>query len=63
MPAYSYILSMYIIVCYVVSYKHAVALYTHPVIFDQYFLIEHTENTYGISVIEVHVPGTMSIII
>ena len=51
---------MHIIVCYVVSYKHAVALYTHPVIFDRYFLIEHTENTYGISAIEVHVPETLS---
>ena len=29
MPTYSYILSMRIIVCYIVSYKHAVALYTH----------------------------------
>ena len=44
MPTYSYILSLRIIVCYVVSYKHAVTLYTHPVIFDQHFLIEHTEK-------------------
>ena len=43
---------MRIIVDYVVSYKHAVALYTHPVIFDRYFLIEHTGNTYGISAIK-----------
>ena len=42
---------MRIIVCYVVSYKHAVALYTPPVVFDRYFLIEHTENTYEISTI------------
>ena len=40
MPTYSYILSMRIIVCYVVSYEHAVALYTHPVIFEEYFLIK-----------------------
>ena len=52
MPTKYYILSIRIIVCYVVfSYKHAVAFYTHPVIFNWYFLIEHTENTYGISAI------------
>ena len=41
---------MILIVCYIVSYKHAVALYTHAEIFDQYFLIEDTENTYGIAI-------------
>ena len=40
-----------VIICYIVSYEHAVVLYTQPVIFDQYFLTEHMENMLGISMI------------